>query len=251
MRVINHWSTLWMKATESPALDVFIKSRLGALQEHTWMQQSMKLKQWLTWWRSLSHSQGSTRRALATVWTLRRVPSSAPGVGTILTPAGDGLGHSFDFPLWPGPCPQFPASGTHLERALERRATVPRRVGVCMFSLPVRSSSPWHLKGGKNGWLFTLRVQPGTAPPGGIPCTLVAQVQENLRAAIQLQGPEHLIMAPVLRRHRTKGSAPYPWKSNSTDAIDANLLASGNKHSHISAVFTWISYRRQFKQHNS
>jgi len=84
-------------------------SRLGTCQEHKRMQQTIKLKQWLTWWHSLSHSQGSTSRALTTVQTLRD-SSWAPRVGTILTPAGDGLGHSFDFPLWPEPCLQFLAA---------------------------------------------------------------------------------------------------------------------------------------------
>lgn len=122
---------------------------------------------------------------------------------------------------------------------------------TCMSSLPVRSSSSWYLKGGKNGWLFILRVQLGPAPPGGICPILVAKVQEGFRAAIQLQGPEHLLVAPVLHKHRTKGRVPYAWKWNSTDAIDANLLASGNKHSHISAVFTGICFRCQLKQQNS
>jgi len=87
---------------------------------------------------------------------------------------------------------------------------VPSRVQLCRFSLPVRSSSPWHVKRGKNGCLFTLRVQPGMAPPGGIPPTPMAQVQVDLRAAIPLQGPEYLIVAPVLHKHRAKGSVPYP-----------------------------------------
>lgn len=176
------------------------------------MQQSIKLKQRLTWWHRLSHSQGSTRRALATVQTLRRVPSSASGVGTILTPAGDSLAQSFDFLsecCWQETVDRVQVIG---ERALEGRVMVPGRVGLCMFFLPVRSSSPLYLKGGKNGWLFTLRVQLGTAPPRGICPTLVAQVQGDLRAAIRLQGPESLIVAPVLHKHRTKGSIPYPWK---------------------------------------
>lgn len=89
------------------------------------MQQSVKLKQWLTWWHSLSHSQGSTRRALATVQTLRRGPSSAPGAGIVLMPAGDGLRHSFDFSPLTWTLPTVPCQQHSLRKSFGEKSHGP------------------------------------------------------------------------------------------------------------------------------